>query len=89
MIFIPKEEDFRRWVREAVKEVVTELKAIPSEGNQDEGFISRLEAAKMLKISLPTLTDWAKRGLPKHKQRGRVYYMKSEIVEYLRKRNKE
>jgi len=38
----------------------------------------------MLGISLVTLTDWVKRGLPRHKQRGRVYFMKSEILDYLK-----
>ena len=41
--------------------------------------------AKILRISLVTLTDWMKRGLPCHKQRGRVYFMKSEVVEYIQK----
>ncbi|MBL7735967.1 MAG: helix-turn-helix domain-containing protein [Chitinophagaceae bacterium] len=48
-------------------------------------MISRADTAKMLGISLVTLTDWVKRGLPRHKQRGRVYFLKSEILDYLKK----
>ena len=35
-------------------------------------------------ISLVTLTDWMKRGLPFHRQRGRVYFIRSEVVEYIK-----
>jgi len=88
MIFIPKEEDFRRWIKEEVRELLNELKQIPTEPEDINPLISRADTAKMLGISLVTLTDWVKRGLPRHKQRGRVYFLKSEILEYL-KRDKE
>lgn len=88
MIFIPKEEDFRRWIKEeirvSVRELFNELKPNPTEGKDINPLISRADTAKMLGISLVTLTDWVKRGLPRHKQRGRVYFMKSEILDYLK-----
>ncbi|MBS1754128.1 MAG: DUF1016 family protein, partial [Bacteroidetes bacterium] len=40
----------------------------------------------LLRISLVTLTDWIKRGLPSHKQRGRVYFDKEEVLEYIREK---
>jgi hypothetical protein len=88
MIFIPKEEDFRRWIKEEVRasvmELLSELKPISTEAKDINQLISRADTAKMLGISLVTLTDWVKRGLPRHKQRGRVYFMKSEILDYLK-----
>lgn len=52
---------------------------------QEADLINRKEIAKMLQVSLVTLTDWMKRGLPFHKQRGRVCFIKSEVLEYIRK----
>jgi len=46
--------------------------------------VMRKEVARLLKVSLVTLTDWMKRGLPFHKQRGRVYFVKSEVLDYIR-----
>jgi len=31
-----------------------------------------------------TLTDWVKYGLPSHKQRGKVYFIYSEVIEHIR-----
>jgi hypothetical protein len=83
--FIPTENDFRRWIKEAVKESLTE--AIPkdiSTRENEEPLLSRKEIAGKLRISLVTLTDWVKRGLPSHKQRGRVYFLYSEVLSYLK-----
>jgi hypothetical protein len=35
-------------------------------------------------ISLVTLHAWMKQGLPYHKQGGRAYFLKSEVLEYIR-----
>lgn len=90
-IFLPTENDFRKWVMEAIKEC---LDSAPSKfGLQGEGqvepFLSRKEIAGVIRISLVTLHDWMHRGLPYHKQRGRVYFLRSEVVEYIKsgKRN--
>jgi predicted DNA-binding transcriptional regulator AlpA len=84
-IFIPTENDFRRWVKEAVKEYLQET-ALYAAGKQenDEGLLNRKEIAKFLRISLVTLTDWIKRGLPSHRQRGRVYFDKAEVIKYIK-----
>jgi len=49
-----------------------------------EDLLNRKEIAKFLRVSLPTLTDWIKRGLPSHKQRGRVYFDKTELIQYIK-----
>lgn len=53
-------------------------------GTDNEAFVSRSDIADILNISLFTLTEWMKRGLPFHKQRGRVYFIRPEVVEYIK-----
>jgi hypothetical protein len=64
-LFIPNENDFKRWIKEAVKDFLQEFtkKDLKDEQN-DEDLLNRKEIAKFLRVSLPTLTDWIKRGLP-------------------------
>ena len=52
----------------------------------DEGLLNRREIAKFLRISLVTSTDWVNRGLPSHKQRGRVYFDKKEVLDYIKEK---
>ena len=81
--FIPTEDDFKKWIKEAVKESFSETGIIQRE-NKEEPLLNRKEIARLLHISLVTLTDWMKRGLPSHKQRGRVYFLRSEVMEYIK-----
>ncbi len=75
-LFIPTENDFRKWIKESINECIKSslIKDNILDG-QEEELLNRIEVAKKLRISLPTLTDWVKRGLPSHKQRGRVYFI--------------
>jgi hypothetical protein len=87
-LYIPNENDFKRWVKEAVKEFLeTSTKGEKFTEQCENELLSRNDIAQFLRISLVTLTDWVKRGLPSHKQRGRVYFDKTEVKEYI-KRNK-
>jgi excisionase family DNA binding protein len=46
--------------------------------------MSREEAAKYLKVSLPTLNSWTKSGdIKAYRKKGRVYYKQHEIEESL------
>ena len=84
-LFIPSENDFKKWIREAVNDCLRDYVEKSRRGEEPEdGLLSRKEIAKFLKVSLVTLTDWMKRGLPSHKQRGRVYFMKSEVLDYIK-----
>ena len=86
-LFIPNENDFRRWIRDAVKECLenTPIKnGSPSDQQQEEPLLTRKEIAGIFRISLVTLHDWMKRGLPSHKQRGRVYFLRSEVMEHVK-----
>ena len=84
--FIPTENDFRRWIKEAVKECLEDKLPKEISTENDDLLISRKEIAKKLGISLVTLTDWVKHGLPSHKHRGRVYFIYSEVIEYIKKK---
>lgn len=87
-LFVPSESDFKRWIKEAVQEYFQNTSLQKSLDSEIEnGLIDRKGVAKLLQISLVTLTDWMKRGLPFHKQRGRVYFIKSEVLDYIRKKN--
>lgn len=83
--FIPTETDFKKWIKEAVRECFDDslLKEAAKE-KQEEKLLNRKEVAELLRISLVTLTDWMKRGLPFHKQQGRVYFMESKVLEYIK-----
>lgn len=86
-IVIPTEEEIKKWVKDAVKESLETAK--PKEvlvTNEQEAFLSRIEIAQKLDISLGTLHNWVKEGLPSHKQQGRVYFLYSEVMEYIAKR---
>ncbi len=85
-LFIPNEKEFKRWIKEAVRECIQEGFNRKNDEQQLENLLNRKETAKFLRISLVTLTDWIKRGLPSHKQRGRVYFIKSEVIQYLKEK---
>ena len=75
----------KRWIKEAVKDFLQEFTRNESKGVQnEEDLLNRKEIARFLRVSLPALTDWIKRGLPSHKQRGRVYFDKTEVIQYIK-----
>src|SRR5581483_5085580 len=86
-LYVPNEDDVRRWIKEAITEFLNEalVKNIPSQPTDDEEqLLCRKEIAGLLDISLVTLHDWINRGLPCHKQRGRVYFIRSEVMDYVK-----
>jgi len=91
-LFIPNENDFRRWIREAVKECLENASiksGLQPDQPQEESLLSRKEIAGIFRISLVTLHDWMKRGLPSHKQRGRVYFLRSEVMEHVKQNRRQ
>ncbi|RPE13441.1 DNA-binding protein [Chitinophaga lutea] len=89
-LFIPNENDFRRWIREALKECLENLpvKEGATADPQQEPLLTRKEIAGIFRVSLVTLHEWMKQGLPFHKQGGRVYFLRSEVLEYLKQKRK-
>lgn len=80
---IPEEADFRRWIREEI-EIALKAGLATVHTQEPEIIYTRRETAKMLNVSLVTLTDWMKRDLPFHKQRGRVYFLRSELLMFIK-----
>jgi len=68
-------------IRQAVR---AELKEhFKTEGSQlpnSEKLLSKQELAAELGVSLVTLTDWMKKGLPYLRLHKRVYFRKSEVL---------
>ncbi|MCW3089538.1 MAG: helix-turn-helix protein [Ferruginibacter sp.] len=84
-ILIPVEKEIKQWMKEVLKEYFEEVRSSNSTAMENtEPLVSRKEIASFLDISLVTLHDWIKRGLPSHKQRGRVYFMRSEVLEHIK-----
>ena len=85
-LYVPTEEDVRRWIKEAIAEYLNDAlsKYVPDPPADEELLLCRKEIAGLLGISLVTLHDWMNRGLPCHKQRGRVYFICSEVMDYVK-----
>jgi hypothetical protein len=63
----------------AIIEALRDFKA-PGQAQSQSELLTRQDARKKLKISLPTLADWTKRGLLKsYTIGGRVYYKSDEL----------
>ena len=85
--YIPTENDFRKWIKDAIEISIKEhLQPFIKHDNAEMDLLNRKEIAKFLRISLVTLTDWIKRGLPSHHQRGRVYFDKKEVLDYIKEK---
>jgi hypothetical protein len=64
-LFIPNENDFRRWIREAMKECLETMpiKTLAPEPKPDEEpLLTRKEVAYIFRISLVTLHEWMNRA---------------------------
>lgn len=86
-LFIPTENDFKQWIKDAVRECMQEhFQHSSIDKENEEGLLNRKEIAKFLRISLVTLNDWIKRGLPSHPQRGRIYFDKKEVLTYIKEK---
>lgn len=88
IVVVCTEDDIRRIVSEVVRDELSRSLAplkhlYPA---KEEVLLTRTEMAKFLRISLVTLGDWVKRGLPLHRKRnrGRVLFIKEEVLEWLR-----
>ena len=70
-------------IRNLVSEVIEEkLKGVPQKeiSNASNSYLGRLEVAKLLRISLPTLNEWSKQGIVQSYRIGsRILYKKEEI----------
>jgi len=81
-LFIPTQDDFKNCLREAVKDSL-DISAAQSNKTATAGqepLISRKDVRNFLGISLVTLNQRMKKGLPNHKVNGRFYFQRSEVL---------
>lgn len=76
--------EFWQQMRQLIQEELSHQQIGSANEEKIEPFLRRKEVAERLHISLVTLNDWVKRGLPSHKQRGKVYFLASEVMEYIK-----
>jgi excisionase family DNA binding protein len=76
-------DDFKKIISDVIDE---KLKILPITAKEEKSdLLSREEVAKMLKISLPTLNDWSKKGLVQSYRIGnRVLYKLHEILDSIK-----
>jgi predicted DNA-binding transcriptional regulator AlpA len=81
-------EALSRCIRDAVRaELQEHFKAVGSPP-QEERLLSKQELAAELGVSLVTLTDWMKKGLPFLRLHKRVYFKRSEVLEIMKQKTK-
>ena len=76
---------FTDLIEEVAKVVRTELESIPNTSAPEE-LLTRVQAAELLSVTLPTLREYTKKGLiTGYRMGSRVRYKRSEILDSLQK----
>lgn len=79
-------DDFTNLIVDAIKKANLNNQSIILKNDIKEDYLSQKEAAKFLRISLPTIIRWKKQNKIPYYQEGRtVLYKKSELLQTLRK----
>ena len=82
---IINDEALSRCIRQAVRaELQEHFRTGGSQPPQEERLLSKQELAAELGVSLVTLTDWMKKGLPFLRLHKRVYFKKSKVLATMR-----
>ncbi len=78
-------DDFKSFASGVIKEVImSTLKSeAPTNETNNEALKTRKQMAKELDISLVTLNEWKNDGLPYRRLHRRIYFLKSEVLEYM------
>ena len=77
-----------RCIKDAVREELQEhFNKGGSQPPPDERLLSKQELAAELGVSLVTLTDWMKKGLPFLRLHKRVYFKMSEVLKIMQQKN--
>jgi hypothetical protein len=77
-------------IKDAVREELLEhFKNGGSPPQKDEPLLSKQELAAELGVSLVTLTDWMKKGLPFLRLHKRVYFKMSEVLKVMQSNIKD
>ena len=84
-------EEFKAFAGNLIQEEIR--KALYPNGQSDndnkEAFLTRNQMAKELNVSLVTLYQWQKSGLPYHRLHRRIYFLKSEVLDYMHSNQKK
>ena len=81
-------EALSQCIHEAVRaELQEHFKTFSTLPPQEERLLSKQELAAELGVSLVTLTDWMKKGLPFLRLHKRVYFKKSEVLKIMTTKN--
>ena len=76
-------ESLSQCIREAVRAELQEHFKTTNNPAAEERLLSKQELAAELGVSLVTLTDWMKKGLPFLRLHKRVYFKKSEVLKIM------
>jgi predicted DNA-binding transcriptional regulator AlpA len=84
-------EALSQCIRDAVRaEIQEHFRTRGSYGQAaEERLLSKQELAADLGVSLVTLTEWMKKGLPFLRLHKRVYFKKSEVLEIMQQNGKD
>ena len=77
---IINDEALSHCIRDAVRAELQEHFRTGGQPPNQEKLLSKQELAAELGVSLVTLTDWMKKGLPYMRLHKRVYFKKSEVL---------
>jgi len=79
-----EEAQLRQIVVAAMKEVMEDQLTPTSPEPKEEPLLTREEMAKQLHISLVTIGDWMKKGLPYLRLNKRIYFRRSEVIAHMK-----
>ena len=82
-------EALSQCIKEAVRaELKEHFKASSKQRTSEDRLLSKQELAAELGVSLVTLTDWMKKGLPFLRLHKRVYFKRCEVLEIMQQKIK-
>ncbi len=75
-VILLEEDQLRQIVVESVKQVLENntSQSVTKTSKENEPLLTREQMAKELHISLVTIADWMKKGLPYLRLNGRIYF---------------
>lgn len=83
---IINEQALNQCIRDAVRAELSEhFRTGSNQLPKEEQLLSKQELADELGISLVTLTDWMKKGLPFLRLHKRVFFERSKVLEIMRR----
>ena len=82
-------EALSQCIREAIRAELQEHFKTAGSQPAEERLLSKQELAAELGVSLVTLTDWMKKGLPFLRLHKRVYFKKSKVLKIMQQNFKD